>query len=157
MKDEVFRRFVDRVIKKSDNVGAMAKLERFIKSDDIIPACTVVEALLPPYLKERQRKCFYVVAGLFACHHSDCRKGNLGKTVSLLSFSDTSAERRFLRLLGADSDEIFDMLFSVITQAKSKNISVNYERLLHDLIYWGDKIKHQWARSFYRSEVEETV
>ena len=90
-----------------------------------------------------------VVAGLFAYHPDETEAGNLGTTCLRLKGQNESFDARFRRLLVCDRDEICGRLRPVIFAAKAKEIRVNYEALLADLCYWGDRVKQRWAREYW--------
>ncbi len=55
-------------------------------------------------------------------------------------------------ILASNGDEIFDRVTRLILYAKSKEISVPYEQLEKDLYDWqfkSEKIKADWAKSFW--------
>lgn len=66
----------------------------------------------------------------------------------------TPTERRFQHLLAADRDEIQDRVMRMVLLAKSQGVTVNYGKLLHDLKYWGDRTKTEWAAAFWTPGVE---
>jgi CRISPR system Cascade subunit CasB len=112
------------------------------------------------------------VAGLFAAHpegDSDSVK-NFGDTCKQIErargeesteFSNnadnarkrnvTPTERRFQHLLAADKREIPERVMRMVLMAKSQGVSVNYDQLLHDLKYWSERTKTEWAASFWIS------
>jgi CRISPR system Cascade subunit CasB len=89
------------------------------------------------------------VAGSYAHHPDETTQGNLGDTCRQLAGAHTSFDARFRRLLSCDRDEICERLRSVILAAKSKGIPVNYEVLLADLLWWGDRVQTRWAQSYW--------
>lgn len=109
------------------------------------------------------------VSGLFATYpdgDSDSSK-NFGVTCKAIerarnettSSTDkdkklTPTERRFQHLLAADRDEIQDRVMRMVLLAKSQGVAVNYGKLLHDLKYWGDRTKTEWASAFWTPGVE---
>ena len=66
----------------------------------------------------------------------------------------TPTERRFQHLLAADRDEIQDRVMRMVLLAKSQGVAVNYGKLLHDLKYWGNRTKTEWAAAFWTPGVE---
>jgi CRISPR type I-E-associated protein CasB/Cse2 len=143
--------FVYKLLGVANDRAAMAALRRYMATEQAIYACPVVEPILSPELEDWQRKCFYVVAGLFGCHPEHTPHGNLGNTFKRIATND-SMKKRFSLLLELDREEIYECLGNIIHLIKSKNAPINYVRLLCDLIYWGDSVKQQWAVSFYRYE-----
>lgn len=109
------------------------------------------------------------VAGLFATYpDGDSETGkNFGTTCKAIervrnetkSSADkdkklTPTERHFQHLLAADRDEIQDRVMRMVLLAKSQGVAVNYGKLLHDLKYWGDRTKAEWAAAFWTPCVE---
>ena len=90
-----------------------------------------------------------VIAGCFAHHPEEIRQGNLGETCRLLAGAHTSFDARFRRLLACDRSELCKRIRPVILAARSKGIPVNYEELLSDPIYWGDRVRVRWAQSYW--------
>lgn len=93
-----------------------------------------------------------IVAGLFAYHPDEIRTGNLGTTcLAVFGASDTKSKSgsRIRRLLACDRDELCERVRPIIFAAKSKGVAVNYEALLRDLYYWGEKVKADWAREYW--------
>ena len=96
------------------------------------------------------------VAGLFAYHPEETDKGNLGSTCRRLAAENSSFEGRFQRLLSCgDPAEVCDRLRPVVLAARAKGVKINYEQLLVDLRYWGDKVKARWAREFWGAGEDE--
>lgn len=115
------------------------------------------------------------IAGLFATH-PDGDSGinmNFGETCKQIekargeelaefrSVADASkkknltpTERRFQHLLAANKNEIQDRVKRLVLLAKSQAVSINYELLLHDIRYWGDRTKTKWASSFWTPGTE---
>ncbi len=98
-----------------------------------------------------------VVAGLYAYHPEETESGNLGTVCRRLSGEHNSFDGRFRRLLACDRNEICEHLRPVVLAAKAKNIAVNYERLLVDLIVWGERVKARWAKEYWGITQEAEV
>lgn len=104
------------------------------------------------------------VAGLYATHFDESLKGNMGVTCRTIEQKRndkrnddnklTPTERRFQHLLAADKSEIPERVVRMVLMAKSQAVPVNYEKLLHDLKYWGERTKTEWASSFWSSGSE---
>lgn len=115
------------------------------------------------------------VAGLFATHSEGDSDSitNFGETCKRIerargeessefsSNSDASkkknltpTERRFQHLLAANRSEIQDRVKRMVLMAKSQGVPINYKKLLHDLQYWGERIKTEWAASFWTPGTE---
>lgn len=89
------------------------------------------------------------IAGLYAYHPEETHSGNVGTTCRRLAGENNTFDGRFRRLLSCDRDEICDRLRPVILTAKAKEIPVNYEQLIADLRFWGDRVKTQWAQEYW--------
>lgn len=152
-------------LKERDNRGALADLR-----------CTLVESrkhrawpLLASFGgigEKHPERVIQTIAGLFAHHPLPTATGNMGDTCRGLMSDDERAEylqerkigpmtRRFQHLLAASHDEVCKRTVRVVLYAKSKELPVNYEQLLHDLRYWSDSVRVQWAKSFYLVEEKE--
>lgn len=105
-----------------------------------------------------------VVAALYATHPHE-NSGNLGDTCREIQRERkerrdddnklTPTERRFLHLLAAErGDELFQRVTRIVHLAKSQYVGVNYNQLEQDLHFWGDRIKSDWASSFWTPEVD---
>ena len=97
-----------------------------------------------------------IAAGFATCgESSDC--GNMGETMRHIAMGNGKTndglktfETRFRRLLSASSaEEICDFLPGIIRTAKTRGIHVNFFRLFEDLQYWGEKVKINWAASYW--------
>jgi CRISPR type I-E-associated protein CasB/Cse2 len=157
MNKKVIEDFMTNMENINSDRGAMAKAERYVLAGDFITASSVVERFVPAFAKEWERKCFYVVAGLFAYHSAVAKHGNLGDTIRIIAskMREKAIEKRFLKLVALERDELLDSLFAMVSLAKSTSVSINYVQLLTDLIYWGDKVRHRWAISFYHNSKGE--
>jgi CRISPR system Cascade subunit CasB len=127
------------------------------------PAFTYVE----PFLKDEtcpwQRNAFYLVAGLWAAHWRNGRKGKprpIGKACAeyLRQSKSASVERRFITLLDSDRDQLPHRLRHMIALLTDQTIE--FEELLNGLLRWGDErmpVQNEWARDFYRNLDSETT
>lgn len=110
------------------------------------------------------------VAGFFATHpNDDPNAGNFGDSCRrLMKDEERQAlseggvgplSRRFQHLLAAEGEEIFGRVMRLLLRCKSDEISINYAKLLHDLLHWqyaADTVCSRWAKSFWapREEVK---
>lgn len=95
-------------------------------------------------------RAFEIVAGLWASDSGTAAaSGNLGATLGKLKSDHSSFEGRFKRLLTCDKGEIVDRIVPVVRAAQAKGVSVDYPRLLSDLLWWNDRVQVEWARSFW--------
>ena len=97
------------------------------------------------------------VAALYAYHPEETTAGNLGDTCRQLAGTHTSFDGRFRRLLACDRDELCERLRPVVLAAKAKGIRVNYQTLVEDLCWWGDRVRVRWAQAFWGGAAEETA
>ena len=98
-----------------------------------------------------------VVVGLYAYHPEETASGNLGTVCRRLSGEHNSFDGRFRRLLACDRNEICEHLRPVVLAAKAKNIPINYEQLLLDLIVWAERVKARWAKEYWSVAKEAEV
>ncbi len=95
----------------------------------------------------------YLTASLFAYHSAAGGQGNLGAAGRRVGGAeDSGIERRFTRLLEATAEDLPEQLYAFVTLLRSKNIPLDYRRLLYDLTYWSHPdnfVRPQWARAFW--------
>ncbi len=159
-------RLLERLRKCQDDRGMMANLRCILVDNKKHRAWPVLNRLgvaidddVPAF-----------VAGLFASHpegdsNSITNFGETCKQIEKARGEETSessgnsegskkknltpTERRFQHLLAANRGEIQDRVKRMVLMAKSQGVAVNYEKLLHDLEYWGNRTKTEWAASFW--------
>ena len=111
---------------------------------------------LPKQIEPYKEEVYYLVASLFALHqnHNDKIK-SMGDTYKRIArqFSDSKGtERRFLVMLNAHRNDLPRHLRHAISLAKSKDVGINYEQLMNDLIHWNSEsryIQKKWAKDFW--------
>jgi len=159
--------FLERLRKYKDDRGMMANLRCILvksKKERAWPVLNRVDVRI-----NDEDAAF--VAGLFATYpdgDSETAK-NFGATCKAIEMARnetssstdkdkklTPTERRFQHLLAADRDEIQDRVMRMVLLAKSQSqrVPINYGKLLHDLKYWGDRTKTEWAAAFWTPGVE---
>lgn len=118
--------------------------------------------------RDARRLARYAVAGLFARHSKQAGQSFAYAFGDLMRRRESgSIEGRFVALLGADSENIFDYLCQAISLLAADGIGLDYAALLNDLSVWmnphadRDRLRQRWARDFYRalssaSETETT-
>lgn len=112
---------------------------------------------------ERDRRIVQTVTAAFATCGESSNCGNMGETMRKIATgvgkeSDglKTFENRFRRLLYAsEAEELCDFLPGIIRTAKTKGIPVNLYYLFNDLQFWGDKVKIQWAASYWVSKKDK--
>lgn len=148
-------RFLDELKKHKDNRGMMANLRCLLVPNKKHRAWPVLHRLGIPIEKKEES----YVAALYAKHPLDTGKGNFGNTCKLIELRKdnikdkegglTSTERRFQHLLAANKDEVPARVLRMIMLAEREDIPVNYRQLSSDLKCWNDKIKTEWAASYW--------
>jgi len=99
-------------------------------------------------------KVHYLVAALFANHPINTAQGNFGAHMQAAAreASQEATERRFVVLLNAHADDLPDYLRQAVSYLRSKEIAINWEALLKDLLQWNHPdryIQRHWANSFW--------
>ena len=106
------------------------------------------------------------IAGVYATHPEETFNDNFGATCKAIQLKRgetagkdnklTPTERRFQHLLAAKGwEELRDRVLRMVRMAESQDVSVNYAQLEKALPYWGDKIKTNWAASFWTPDVAD--
>lgn len=147
---------------KDSKVRAVLRRSLAFDPGSFAPAYPYVEPRVKDDDHSWRREMLYLVAGLWAAHWRDGRKGermSLGKACAnyQVSTGSTSSERRFISLLDADPDQLPHRLRQMISLLKDQ--AIDFEALLKGLVYWNDERKrtqNAWARDFYRNMNTET-
>ena len=138
--------------------GSLAALRRGLGQ----PPATVADTFryVEPWLSERrsaaQESAYYLVAALFALHPKSANAGNMGAHLahSRATGGEDALERRFTALLAAHPDDLPVYLRQAVSFLKSKEIPVNWEQLLSDLLNWDHPqrfVQKKWASAFWGS------
>jgi CRISPR system Cascade subunit CasB len=113
-----------------------------------------------PYLGERAHhsdRWFYAVGALFAWHPKPEPGRSLGAALRALvdrPEASDSLEARFTALLNSHPDDLPDHLRQAVGLLRSKDIGLDWFRLLNDLLAWdlpNHDVQRKWARDFYRA------
>ena len=144
-----------RLRKHKDNRGMMANLRCILVDNKKHRAWPTLNRL---GIAVKDDDSAYV-AGLFATHPEETSTGNFGVTCKAIEQkrgdkrSDdsklTSTERRFQHLLTAEKGELYGRVLRLVLMAKSQDVPVNYEKLIPDMKFWGDRTKTEWASAFW--------
>src|SRR5690554_6458706 len=124
----------------AEDRGALAALRRGLGQ----PPGHAPEMLrfVVPFLSERpsrwEERTLYMIASLFALHPANTTTGNMGDHYAALRTPENEAalERRFTALLAAHPDELDVHLRQAVARLKSKELPVNWDRLLKDCRAW---------------------
>ena len=145
---------------EKDDRGALAALRRGVgqKPGTVPEMYRYVIPHLPENPPKWQEQSYYLIAALFALHPVSTDEGNLGTHLAKIRTdgNEDALERRFTALLSAHPDDLPDYLRQTISLLKSKEIPVNWNRLLSDLQRWshpeyGDHVRKSWASAFWGS------
>ena len=106
---------------------------------------------------KRERVITQTISAGFATFETSSPGTNLGDTLRLLAMGDSKSEQglksfegRFRRFLTCSSaEEVCTLLPGIIRAGKSKAIPINFVKLYEDLLYWGEKVKIRWSKSFW--------
>ena len=112
--------------------------------------------LLPPGVAKYQEATYYLVATLFGLAESGGDR-NLGHSLYLARHQSSSQglDRRVEVLLDADQEQLAFRLRQAIRFLESNRVSVNWPRLLQDLLAWGHPkryVQENWARAYFAHE-----
>lgn len=142
---------------KDTKVRAVLRRSLAFDPGTFAPAYPYVE----PFVREEdsswRRRMLYLVSGLWAAHWREGERGqpmSLGKACAAYRevSGSASAERRFITLLDADSDQLSHRLRQMIALLKEQ--SIDFDALLNGLLFWNDdqkRTQNSWARDFYRT------
>ena len=105
---------------------------------------------------------YYTIAALFAYHPDPGGAGNMGHHFGQTGDphgDNTAIERRFTVLLGAHPDDLDFHLRQGVSFVKSRDVPVNWNQLLADVLAWGHPeryVQRRWARAFWGRRAQET-
>lgn len=165
-REERFVGMLKQLVARED-LGALAALRRGLghAPGDVPQMYPFVMPFLPEGMHPRDEDTYFLVAALFAWHqldwaHDSTPNGDAGETNFGASFrlltqvtDSGSIEKRFVALLNAHRDDLPEHLRHAVGLLKSKNVPVNWVRLLRDLRAWDHParyVQRAWARSFWR-------
>jgi CRISPR system Cascade subunit CasB len=156
--------FVDYLESLRENRGALAGLRRGLgrapgEAREMYPYVVPWVALDAPRDREA---AYYLIAALYAFHPMPGGSGNMGAhfTRTFEPGGDrTAVERRFTGLLTAHHDDLPFHLRQAVGVLKSKDVPVDWRRLLADLLAWSHPdgyVQKQWARAFWGRAADHT-
>lgn len=138
--------------KISESRAALAELRQAL-NNPLRGAKHVVPSLGTGRATEDE-KWFFLIASLFAYHRRHEPGNSLGDAFRRIKDDSGSIESRFLGLLAAPSAQLPDRLRSVVTLLNARDVPLDWQRLLNDVLYWdspGKRRQHALARDFYRN------
>ena len=139
--------------------GALAALRRGLGNPPgTVPA--IYPQILPwaPPNRWAEDAC-YIVGPLFALHPEPGGEGNMGTAFATVKDPNGSLEKRFVALLNCHRDDLPNHLQQAVSLLKSKDVPINWRRLLKDILSWDHEarfVQQQWAREFWQSKVQAT-
>lgn len=123
---------------------------------------------LAPYCnlsQDAERQAYALVgASIARCRPESNGKQNLGDALSCCTLDasgEDPMERRLRRILACDDTQELIRILPPILRLLEKNekVSLNYIRLLEDILRFSEKTKLQWAKQYYhkyQTHEEET-
>lgn len=163
-RDKAPWRFVQslkQLVERQD-LGALAALRRGLgrpegTTSEMYP---YVIPHLPPDPWPGEGEAYFLIGALFAWHQLDAtptqesRDTSFGASYRRLVgvVGSESIERRFIALLNAHRDDIPDHLRHAVGLLRSKEIRIDWTRLLRDVIRWDHPnrvVQQAWARSYW--------
>jgi len=154
------RRFISFLegLERRQDRGALATLRRSVgKETPDAGTLRLIAPFLPPGEGRQWRhRCYELVAELFALHPALGGAGNLGDTFKRLGDHE-SAQKRFVALLDSDADDLPHRLRQAVSLARSKEVPLNWLRLLKDLLHWDSEdryVQYRWARAYWGGKRE---
>jgi len=148
-----------RALEEHEDRGALAALRQGLGRT--VPEPAALRVLVPHLPPERwKHRWYFLVGSLFALHPERGGRGNLGEVFRRIANADTtkgpaeSVEKRFVALLASDADDLPHRLRQAVSLARSKDVPIDWFRLLTDLFHWEDpdrkmKIQLAWSSSFW--------
>lgn len=177
MKTEQVREIADRLIstlerwEREQNRGPLARLRRGLSETTRHEAWPVLGSLFGEMAVGHP--VFEAVAGCFAVHPLEVQPsiGNFGETLRRAMPADKMQDEkephtRFRRLLACGNrEEICRHIRHAIKLAASqkdsttgtKGVPVNYRNLFEDLWWWNDRVKVDWAKSYWNVPAESAI
>lgn len=153
MTDQIHR-FVDKLESLREDRAALARLRRGLGHDHgVVEMYPYVVPFLPD--KAYEARWYFLIAALFGLNHLPPRAGeSFGKTFLRLDpkRETESTAKRFQALLNAHEDDLGSHLRHAVSLLKSREIGVDYKKLLLDLTGWHHpekRVQLRWAKDFW--------
>ena len=150
-------------LKEHDNRAALATLRRgLVDFGNDFSIYSVVGHLLPSRGTDSDIEKYLLTACLFATHPSDTSSGrSIGSAArilrSKLKVGQESLDNRFSALLNSDEEDLPVRLRHIVNLLKSREISLDYDTLLSDLLRWGSdrrRTQKNWAKDYWAGKEE---
>ncbi|MFC7338390.1 type I-E CRISPR-associated protein Cse2/CasB [Haloferula chungangensis] len=135
--------------------GKLADLKMFLRSTD-----TARNRAIPAFARLADADLIgdvpaETVATLFSLypHRAAQKTWNFGTTCRGIAdrFNEDAFDKHFERLLAArTAADAAKVILKVGPMARSKGIDINYFKLAEDLSSWSQKVRLDWARSYFK-------
>jgi CRISPR system Cascade subunit CasB len=159
--------FVTYLESKREDRAVLAALRRGLgQPPGAVPAMfPYVVPFLSGSTSEWLEEAYYMVAALFGFYPKSTAHGNMGTHFAALhqqSPSSEAVERRFVALMAAHPEDLAFQLRQAISLLKSKEVPVNWHRLMRDVLRWNNPdsriwIHRQWAAEFWQQSPAGTA
>ncbi|MGA9994152.1 MAG: type I-E CRISPR-associated protein Cse2/CasB [Pyrinomonadaceae bacterium] len=168
-RDERFITALEQLIKQEDR-AALAALRRGLgKEPGTAMEMHSYVARFTQGLSDYAEAPYYIVAALVGLYpterwqlNEEKAQTNLGASFNYLSPPKSenrpSVERRFVALLNCNTEDLPDHLRQAISLLKSKDVHVDWLRLLRDIKQWerdDRRAQRQWAKAFWGDATDE--
>lgn len=150
--------------------GALAAMRRWLarSAGDRVEAMRVVQPQLAMNDGRTRENVTHLIAALFALHDLPGGVGNMGDHFRKLCTEGEprppNVENRFMALLASDADDFDVALRQAVMLLKSKDVPVNWHRLIGDAMAWKgydddrrERVRSRWAQHFWRSPAPATA
>ena len=141
-------------LRDRDDRAALAKLRRGLGKRLGVPDMYPYVVRFLPEAPWKQ-EIYFLITALFAFHPEpgpwNRSMGAVFRAIQGQESTD-SIEKRFVRLLEADSEDVGFHLKQAVSLAKAKGIGVSFHRLMSDLLNWNHEdrfVQMAWARDFW--------
>ncbi|HVO70931.1 MAG TPA: type I-E CRISPR-associated protein Cse2/CasB [Aggregatilineaceae bacterium] len=152
--------FITYLESKREDRAIMAALRRGLGQPpgSAPPMFPYVVPFLHDNMYAWQEESHYIVASLFGFYPESTVHGNMGTHFATLQRENPASaavERRFVALMAAHPEDLDFHLRQAISLLKSKEVPVNWHRLMRDVLRWNNpdaraRVHRQWAAEFWR-------
>jgi CRISPR system Cascade subunit CasB len=153
--------------------AALAVLRRAVgrRPGEVVEACRIVDPFLSVHVSRREEWAAYVTATIMALHPLHVRRADgrrsagFGRSLRRIRYrdlqEDAGVERRFIALLGADSEQVAVHLrgLIVLLHDRAGDEPVDFIQLYRDLLEWDRedrRVQRDWAAGFWAEVSERT-
>ena len=156
-------------LRKRDDRGTLATLRRGMSLTVKEMMGSAIGAHVWPHLPQdasyREKYTAFAVAALFAGYcagkgrdvRGEKKAGNFGTTMRRVweaCDKNPSFEQRFVVILDASAEAVYEQLQQAVQHARYKEIPIDWEQLYEHLRAWNYKtgyVQQKWAESFWRT------